>query len=352
MPPTTRSRRSLINEKLANGLDDSTITSVFRPAVPFSAGYGVFARLPLEVRREIWRHLLLIEYNTISREPKVVERNDTTGRKGEILDFPDRTYDTYPTILWTSKAIYLEASDVFYRENMLVRVTVQAFGLGDDFNLVDRLLNDTIKGAFTGAGDFIDFDRSLAACKLHAMDVEMTRVKGLEECGRVEKVQLMIPASQLYHVITLLHSLLVAGWRDDHFSDAHKLVLRVRNKYGMSEELAFQRLLAPFRGLYAMQRAKITGMKRTLVSNGCSPVFRIPIAGARIQTKICINGFARLPNSSSSRINNTRTKRLVSPHVTPGTKSSATSRWAVLSWCPICGRMNKSFCIAYYSGPS
>ena len=177
--------------------------------------------------------------------------------------FPDRTYDTCPTIMWTSKAIYVETSDVFYRENMLVRVTVQAFGLGDDFNLVDRLLNDTMMGAFTGAGEFIDFNRSLAACKLHAMDVEITRVKGLEECGRVEDVQLMIPASQLYHVVTLLHSLLVAGWRDEHFGDAHKLILKVRNKYGMSEELAFQRLLAPFRGLYAMRRAKIIGMKRT-----------------------------------------------------------------------------------------
>jgi len=165
--------------------------------------------------------------------------------------------------MWISKAIYMEASDVFYRENLLVRVTVEAFGLGDDFNLVDRLLNDTIMGAFTGAGEFIDFDRSLAACKHHAMDVEITRVKGLEECGRVEDVQLMIPASQLYHVVTLLHSLLVAGWRDDHVSDAHKLILKVKSKYGMSEELAFQRLLAPFRGLYAMQRAKIIGMKRT-----------------------------------------------------------------------------------------
>jgi len=65
---------------------------------------------------------LLIEYNTVSREPKAIERNDTTGRKGEKLMFPDRTYDTCPTIMWTSKAIYVETSDVFYRENMLVRV--------------------------------------------------------------------------------------------------------------------------------------------------------------------------------------------------------------------------------------
>jgi len=187
----------------------------------------------------------------------------TNGKQGDTLEYPCRPYNIYPTILWTSRAIYVEASDVLYRENLLVRINVQALELGEDYDLADHLLENRNLGAFEGKSELIDFDRSLAACKLHAMDVCITRVTGLDECGRVDDIQLMIPASSLHHVVTLLHSLLVGFYRTEHFGKAHRLDLKVRNKYRMSEELLFQKLLSPFRGLYAMRRAKITGVTRT-----------------------------------------------------------------------------------------
>jgi hypothetical protein len=69
MTPTTRSRRTSGNVSLSRGLDTNA-------AIPFTASaedYGLFSRLPLELRLYIWRFTLLLEYNSISQEPVLVD---------------------------------------------------------------------------------------------------------------------------------------------------------------------------------------------------------------------------------------------------------------------------------------
>jgi hypothetical protein len=150
---------------------------------------------------------------------------------------------------------------------MFARLHLQKFEKEDGFNLTEHLLeqaNLRAFGCYTYRKQY-----SIVASTRHVMDISIVRVDDeymstrLASLGKEEDVVLMIPVSALYHVVTYLHSMMVVGWKDDHFGDNHKLMLKVRNKYAMSEDLAFEKLLAPFRGLYGFRKAKIIGMKRT-----------------------------------------------------------------------------------------
>ena len=74
-----------------------------------SAGYGIFVNLPPELRREIWRYLLLVRYNIlpsagIGQRGRWYEEEAWYARSFELRC--RRVYTLCPTILWTSKAIY------------------------------------------------------------------------------------------------------------------------------------------------------------------------------------------------------------------------------------------------------
>ena len=250
---------------------------VTQDAVSSPTGYGVFGRLPSEVRREIWQYLLLVQYNTLSREPIVISKSvsdsdSISEEHGDIdahsdddkldneLIFPGRRYDLCPTILYCSKALYHEASDIMYRENLFVRFQEEIHD-DQDFDLIGGFLSTNSIGAFQGQS--AASINSLAACKLLVMDVCVTLVKEQASPTKISTRQFIIPASVLFRLATYLHSMVLYLRGEEHFGDAEKLSLKVRNKYSISEELLFKRLLAPFRGLHGMREAMISGMHRT-----------------------------------------------------------------------------------------
>ena len=254
IPPFTRSQGhcSLTNEALTT-------------TIPSSAGYGIFAKLPFELRREIWRYLLLVRCNILP--------SANVGRRGRYDDedgWTDRSlglrlrrvYDLCPRILWTSKAIYQEASDVLYRENLFIRLQREFYG-AFEIGPFHCLAFEASMGAFRNRRYIFRTNPRPAACKLHAVDVTIMHGDRRGLRGHAYMEQIMIPVSALYHVVTYMHSMLVANEKDSCFGGAYKMVFTVANRYSIAEDRLFERLLIPFQGLCGMQEARIIGIERT-----------------------------------------------------------------------------------------
>lgn len=278
MPPNTRSRAASTATPLLAGLEAAREHR--QTGGTLGQSYGLFARLPLEIRLKIWTLLLLLPLNTISQEPQLIRvsddgesdfipcpeddkpGSDVLSEDDEIkVIVPTCEYDLGWTILLASRAIYQETSDVFYRENLFFRLHIQSFEKNDVFDLAEHLL------AIGNLHGIMGPPETVEASKMHAMDIAVMRssniMSSLSELGRIEFLTVMFPITSMDSLLACLHSMMVFGWKSDHFGDYHKLVLRVKNKYMMSEQTVYDTYLVPFRGLYGFRNARIIGMKRT-----------------------------------------------------------------------------------------
>jgi len=123
MPLNTRSRAASTATPLLAGLEAAH--ELRQKCGTLAQSYGLFARLPFEIRLRIWRLLLLLPLNTNSPEPQLIRvyedgdpdfipfpENDEPGLDALIEDeeieviVPTREYNLSWTILLASRAIY------------------------------------------------------------------------------------------------------------------------------------------------------------------------------------------------------------------------------------------------------
>lgn len=93
---------------------------------------GELNRLPLELRTEIYRHLLSTAYTAVPHAQEVLAGR--TERRS------DRSFDLYPNILRVSKWVNEEADRVLYNENLWVQVAFNfRVARGDPIGIHDHL---------------------------------------------------------------------------------------------------------------------------------------------------------------------------------------------------------------------
>lgn len=240
--------------------------------------YGDFARLPPEIRREIWRFALLANRNMVSREGLIMRDREVLTDAGASAAEPGTTHVWFPLLpfrlapklLCTSRAIYEEAADVLYRENLFVRVHLAEF-YGDLFELATKTLDcsdlRSITPSYVRHRKQERTRKAIRECRLNVMDVHVVLT---DEEHRVAMARLddisevaIFPLFEIDHFIPHLHSMMVQNDGNRHFGNFYNLKLKVRNTFDMSSDELYRRLLLPFQGLYGFNQATIRGVERT-----------------------------------------------------------------------------------------
>lgn len=238
---------------------------------------GDFAVLPAEVRRMIWQFLLLTDHCKVSREPDGDDANIDAfserlilahkyalnfydeGFGGDFLepqgDCYDHAFQLHPSILRASRTIYAEAKQVLYGDNFFIRTKMHLYAGHEPFQLAQMLI---LRSAMHY---ILPTSKSALACRDHFLDLELWHstftTKGMA------RVVLMVPASELHHLILRMNWLL-AHWvignsgEKAFFSQEYGMSLKINPQRANYDATSYQRVLKPFHDMCGEMQIEVS----------------------------------------------------------------------------------------------
>lgn len=224
---------------------------------------GTLSYLPLEIRDEIWRHVLLLDRNVSYPELRV-------NRRGTQIP-PDRIYDFDLNLFRVSKAIYEETSRVFYDENLFIRLQLHDYGKSDRWlSVLRQNFHHSTLSYFTSS--------QLKHSRHHAMDVDIyqTARAAIQDSGKL--ITYMIPFSRLSHLLGCLTTMAIhCVFDDQHFTREHGIALTIRSKR-LTNSALHAKLLDSFTASFGFRNVEVTGVSPDLAATTMSTVRSAPLS--------------------------------------------------------------------------
>ena len=204
---------------------------------------GTLNKLPIELRTEVFRHLLSTAYTAVSYEVAV----------GRDMRNPTRSFDLYPNILRVSKWLNEEANRVLYDENLWVQVAFKSSGAALDGSIG---LHTHLKRRTPMSHISLPRWGTASAPINLALDIRIADNPGGTNLHEVFD-KILLPASQLSHFVALLHSLMCSTHQDDPDNFGLRSSVEISVGKLKIQNMSYNKLLKPFEGLYGFKKVKI-----------------------------------------------------------------------------------------------
>lgn len=247
-----------------------------------------FLGLPLEVRNQILGYLVgsngILELLENRRRSKLLIssrafRNLIHSSWGDVTLRTTIAYRYETGIMYTSRQMFIEASNTFYRDNLFVNVVTNSA-------VFYRLLADC---------GFMRILKPLSeTCLPATIFIDLIWCNGSDDqCFKrfpCTKLGLMVPCSELGVLVQLLRR---ANLYKRHFLEGLQLTVRVVNTFKRSEE-DLEKGLFPLQGLDHIQRVSIQGdLRQAYAEKLDSAISRLMLTGHDVLLQI-VDTFKRI----------------------------------------------------------